>query len=203
MPSRRSSPSSPSRPGPRRRVVALAPFALFAAATGCLFGSEPPLEVRTFRPPLSSPETSGVGSEALPLELLPVRSEPSLDERMLWQLSPTEWAYDEQNRWLLSPSLLVEDALEHALFASGRFALARGDAPTRLEILVETFHRTSDAAHVALSVRVTTAAGTVVRHVEATAATATLEPEAYAEAAGTALSSAVAEVVALLGSTDG
>ncbi|MBK8979119.1 MAG: membrane integrity-associated transporter subunit PqiC [Planctomycetes bacterium] len=104
------------------------PLALAATLlAGCL-SSNPPVEPRFFEPPAPAgplPELAG-------FELGRVTCAPHLDARMTWRLSPVEVAFDERNRWIAPPDVLVGAALAARRPAAGAPA-------ARLDVHVTAF----------------------------------------------------------------
>ncbi len=111
----------------------LAPLRLptlgLALLAGACLSPSPAPAVRWFVPATPAPTAAPAGTTAAPLQLAQVRADGHLDARMLLRTSDVEIFPDEMHRWLADPAVFVTQALEAALFESGRFAPAV-DAPT-------------------------------------------------------------------------
>ncbi len=172
-----------------RDLVRCAPLASVWLAS-CI-ASEPPIEVRWFAPPAAPVERTGTG-EAPVLRLDDVAASPQLDQRMVWRLSDVRFAFDETNRWMLTPAESTRRALIGALFASGRFTPApNAEAPT-LDARVVTFDAVlGETPHVELRVVAVYREGfsgpTRYRAFGEQEKLTDTTPDAFAEAAGKAL----------------
>jgi hypothetical protein len=99
-------------------------------------GPEPP-PVRWFDPmPDLSTAAPATGKA---LRLTRVTAAAWMDRRFAERVGDREYTFDERHRWIAEPQLLVAQALEQALFASGAFARGENmDAPW-IEVEVTDF----------------------------------------------------------------
>ncbi len=182
------------------RLAVAAPF-LAVVAPGCVTSSPPPV-LHYYRPALPNPSDAASADAAVaaatPLALRRVSAAPHLREFMAHRVSAVEYAFDEVNRWLAPPAVLVADALERGLFGEAGFR--RDDsADAVLEVRVVAFERSGDHAEVELEATLAArGAPPRMRTVRVTRPVAGDGADALADAIGASLQAAVRELAAFV-----
>lgn len=160
------------------------PVLALTLLTGCL-SKGPTVEVNHYTLPLAELEGAPrTGTQ--PLRFDRVQSPPLLTRAMVWRVSETRVAPDEENDWAVHPADVLELRLRDLLFSRGGYAETLDVGAPLLGVRVLAMEGDATAANVARVRLVADLWGSEGqhdrRHFEATAALASRSPEALAEA---------------------
>lgn len=106
---------------------------------GACLAQNPPPEIRYFHPALPEVDEGDGGSEVIPLYLGRITAAAHLHEEMVWRISDVELGFDDLNRWVEDPALLVREALELVLYQEAGFRYSSSGGELEAEFHLRRF----------------------------------------------------------------
>ena len=94
---------------------------LFCLALGSCLSQTPPPVIHYFHPALPDTTPGDTSQEPQPLNLGRISAAAYLHEEMVWRISEVELGFDDLNRWVQDPALLLREALEQVLYQEAGF----------------------------------------------------------------------------------
>ncbi len=98
----------------------LQPLLLCLVLGSCLSQNPPPV-IHYFHPALPAATQGDSTQVPQPLNLGRISAAAYLHEEMVWRISEVELGFDDLNRWVEDPALLLKEALEQVLYQESGF----------------------------------------------------------------------------------
>ena len=113
----------------------LLPPLLLCLVLGSCLSQNPPPVIHYFHPALPEAAQADTSQLPQPLNLGRISASAYLHEEMVWRISEVELGFDDLNRWVEDPALLLREALEQVLFQEVGFRYS-----TAVDALSAEFH---------------------------------------------------------------